>query len=165
MLLGARCGSRRELLCDFWIGRVTRCQRAHHFRQRNERVAAFQVGTLAIELSGESRYPPAGADVRDAAAVRAIDLHGFNGERIAGVAPAMALAVGADHVLRVACQAVGLDAVLGCGTDRQCVRKDGAATVAVAAVEGFALAVRAEDRAVRGGEAAAARAVVGSHGA
>jgi hypothetical protein len=27
------------------------------------------------------------------------------------------------------------------------------------------LAVRAEDRAVRGGEAAAARAVVGSHGA
>ena len=90
MLLCARCGSRRKLPCDFWVGRVARCQRAHHFRQRNERVAAFQVGALAVELSGEPRYPPAGADVRDAAAVRAIDLHGFKREGIASVARAMA---------------------------------------------------------------------------
>lgn len=129
-------------------------------------MAAFQVAALAVELSCESRYPPAGADVRDAAAVRAIDLHGFKGERIAGVVPAMAvaLAVGADHVLLVACLAVGLDAVVRRGAYRQRVGENGAATVAVAAVERFALAVGAEDGAVRGGQAVAARAVVNRHG-
>ena len=75
------CRSGRQLLRDFGVGRVARCQRAHDFRERNERMGAFQVRALAVELSGEAGDWPARADEGDAAAVRAIDLHGFNGER------------------------------------------------------------------------------------
>ena len=74
-------GPRCQLLCDFGVGGIARCQRAHDFRERNERMGAFQVRALAVELSGEAGDWPASADVRDAAAVRAIDFHGFDGER------------------------------------------------------------------------------------
>lgn len=74
----------------------------------------------------------------------------------------MALAVGADQVLRVAGLAVGLDAV-GRSTCGQCMGEDRAATVAVAAVERLALSAGADDRAVGGGEAVAVGAVVCRH--
>lgn len=73
------------------VGRAARGERAHHFHEADERVAANDVGTLAIQFPRDAGHRPAGADIGDAPAVGAIHSHSVAwGGPIAGDAPATA---------------------------------------------------------------------------